>query len=111
MSTLENIQSSTQIAKLLGRVSAAVEQVASDTFKNAVDANDPALAWVKRAWWIVGQKPLIQWYAQRALEHAVHQTPSLQAAIDANPSDPQVTDAAILSFVQTFITRCVTLNI
>lgn len=111
MPTLESIQTATQLPKLLGRVAAAVEHVATDALKNASGPTDPALLWAKRAWWTFGEKPLVQWYAQQCLVYAVHQSPQLQAAIEANKDDPQVTDAQITSFVQQFVAQCVALNI
>jgi hypothetical protein len=110
MPNLTDTLQASQNSQLLTRVTSGLQKVATAILAEAEpDANE--LAWVRRAWFTVGETPKLQWYAARMLEYAAHQNEAFRAAIDANKDDPQVSDEGIVVFAMQYVQICVTLNI
>jgi hypothetical protein len=110
MPDLTDTMQASKNSKLLGRATAALQKVAT----GIIGTNPPnvdQLAWARRAWLNDGSEPRLQWYAQRMLEFAAHQSADFKAAIDANKDEPQVSDAGIVAFAQQYVAICVANNI
>jgi hypothetical protein len=104
--TLEAVKNS----QLLSRATAALQKIATEIVGTS-PASPDQLAWARRAWLNDGAQPRLQWYAQRMLEFAAHQSADFKAAIDANREAPDVSDAGIIAFARQYVAILVANNI